>query len=423
MVVAFAIVIILCLAFIHGCHCEGLFNMAAALHTAKDAASGIVGPGVKAFSVLEHGAKPDGKTDSSISFRRTFEAACNFHGNAMMVIPGGVFLIGPVLFSGPCFNPSLLIIQVNGTVKAQPNMGYYGGGGEDDIDWITFQAIDGLILTGHGTFHGQGSKVWRFNGCSRKSNCARLPATLKFIKVTHAIIRGIKSIDPKGFHIMISMSRNFRFFKVDLRAPGNSPNTDGIHMSKSDLVKISKTIIATGDDCVSMIHGSTNISINKVICGPGHGFSIGSLGHYDDEADVSGIIVKNCSLRETKNGVRIKTYKTNSPSKAWGIIFQDLIMTRVRNPIIIDQEYGNKKHSRSSKVRISDVHYINIRGTSTSKVAVDLLCSASNPCRGIHIDNVNLQYAGPQNDNLPFSSSCRNAKVAYRGFQSPPPCR
>ncbi|KAK8623892.1 hypothetical protein V6N13_065254 [Hibiscus sabdariffa] len=377
--VAFAIVIILCLAPIHGCHCKGLFNATAALRTAKDVVNGIVRPDVKAFNVLEHGAKPDGKTDSSINFRSTFEAACNFNGNAMMVIPSGVFLIGPVLFSGPCFNPSLLIIQVNGTVKAQPNVANYRGGGKDDIDWITFQAIHGLILTGHGTFHGQGSKAWtwRLNDCSKKSNCVRLPATLKFIKVTHGIIRGIKSIDPKGFHIMISMSRNFRIFKQ------------------------------------SWLPRSLFMFDH----------SIGSLGHYDDEADVSRITVKNCSLRETDNGVRIKTYKTNSPSKASGITFQDLIMTRVRNPIIIDQEYGNKKHSRSSKVRISDVHYINIRGTSTSKVAVDLLCSASNPCKGIHIDNVNLQYAGPQNDNLPFSSNCRNAKVTYHGFQSPPPCR
>ena len=74
--------------------------------------------------------------------------------------------------------------------------------------------------------------------------------------------------------------------------------------------------------------------------------SIGSLGHYEAEADVSGIIVKNCSLTDTDNGVRIKTYKTVSPSKASGIVFRDLFMTRVRNPIIIDQEYGNKKSSQ-----------------------------------------------------------------------------
>ena len=74
--------------------------------------------------------------------------------------------------------------------------------------------------------------------------------------------------------------------------------------------------------------------------------SIGSLGHYDAEADVSGIIVKNCSMIDTDNGVRIKTYKNLTPSKASGIVFQDITMTRVRNPIIIDQEYGNKGSSQ-----------------------------------------------------------------------------
>ncbi|XP_022722902.1 exopolygalacturonase clone GBGE184-like [Durio zibethinus] len=413
-------ILLLCLV-VPGCQGMRPFDAADALAKARDAAIGKVGPDVKVFNVLEYGAKADGKTDSSINFIRTFKAACNFHGNAMMVIPDGNFLIGPVIFAGPCFNPSPLIIQANGLVKAQADISYYGGGA-DGTDWITFQSIDGLILSGHGTFHGQGAEVWKYNNCDKKSNCVRLPATLKFIRVNDAIIRGIKSIDPKGFHIMISWSQNFRIFNLNLQAPRDSPNTDGIHMSKSNLVKISKSVIATGDDCVSMIQGSTNISVKKVICGPGHGFSIGSLGHYDAESDVSGIIVRNCSLTDTDNGVRIKTYKTPSPSKASGLVFRDLVMTRVRNPIIIDQEYGNRRSSQASKVSISDVHYVNIKGTSTSKVAVELICSASNPCQGIHINNVNLQYVGPPNGKLPFSSKCVNAKVHYLGFQSPPPC-
>ncbi|XVE82190.1 hypothetical protein DITRI_Ditri15bG0127500 [Diplodiscus trichospermus] len=77
---------------------------------------------------------------------------------------------------------------------------------------------------------------------------------------------------------------------------------------------------------------------------------------------------------------------------------------------------------KPSKVSISDVHYINIRGTTTSKVAVELLCSSSNPCQGIYMNNVNLQYEGPPKENLPFSSNCTNAKVAYFGVQNPPPC-
>ncbi|XVF62543.1 hypothetical protein PTKIN_Ptkin09bG0016400 [Pterospermum kingtungense] len=418
-IIIISAILLLCLVVLRGCDAKGPFNAAAALAKARDAAIGKVGPEVKVFNVLDYGAKADGNTDCSINFIRAFRAACNFNGDAMMVIPDGEFLIGPVVFSGPCFNPSPLIIQANGNVKAQPDISRFRGA--VGTDWINFQSIDGLILSGHGTFHGQGAEAWKSNDCAGKSNCDRLPATLKFIKVNDAIIRGIKSIDPKGFHIMISNSQNFRIFNLNLQAPGDSPNTDGFHMSKSNLVKISKSIVATGDDCVSMIHGSTNISVKKVICGPGHGFSIGSLGHYEDEYDVTGIMVKNCSLTDTDNGVRIKTYKTESPSKASGIIFRDLIMDRVRNPIIIDQEYGDAKSSQPSKVSISDVRYINIKGTTTSKVAVALLCSSSNPCQGIYMNNVNLQYVGGP-DEVPFSSSCANAKVNYLGFQSPLPC-
>ena len=96
--------------------------------------------------------------------------------------------------------------------------------------------------------------------------------TMKFIRVNGAIINGIKSVDPKGFHIMISWSQNFKIFNVNLQAAGDSPNTDGIHMSKTNLVEISDSVIATGDDCVSMIQGSTDITVNGVTCGPGHGF-------------------------------------------------------------------------------------------------------------------------------------------------------
>ncbi|XVE82189.1 hypothetical protein DITRI_Ditri15bG0127400 [Diplodiscus trichospermus] len=167
---------ILLLCFVlRGCEGLGPFNAAEALARARDAAVGKVGADVKVFNVLEYGAKADGKTDSSINFIRTFKAACNFHGNAMMVIPSGEFLIGPVIFAGPCFNPSPLIIQANGMVKAISDISYYGGGA-DDTDWITFQSINGLILTGHGTFHGQGAEVWKYNNCGKKSDCVRLPA-------------------------------------------------------------------------------------------------------------------------------------------------------------------------------------------------------------------------------------------------------
>lgn len=71
--------------------------------------------------------------------------------------------------------------------------------------------------------------------------------------------------------------------------------------------------------------------------------SVGSLGKYDDEKEVHGILVTNCTLRNTTNGVRIKTWAASPPGQASGITFQDIVLDSVRNPIIVDQEYGSKK--------------------------------------------------------------------------------
>lgn len=67
--------------------------------------------------------------------------------------------------------------------------------------------------------------------------------------------------------------------------------------------------------------------------------SVGSLGKYMNEEDVSGVSVRNCTVSGTTNGVRIKTWPGSPPSQASNFTFEDIIMHNVSNPIIIDQHY------------------------------------------------------------------------------------
>ena len=95
--------------------------------------------------------------------------------------------------------------------------------------------------------------------------------SIKLNNVTNALVQNIKSINPKGFHIFVTNSANIRLRKLKIIAPADSPNTDGIHMSHSIKVQVARCTIQTGDDCISMIQGVNNVTINRLTCGPGHG--------------------------------------------------------------------------------------------------------------------------------------------------------
>ncbi|XP_054791192.1 exopolygalacturonase-like [Prosopis cineraria] len=376
-------------------------------------------PGEKIINVLDFKAKPDGVTDCTQAFMTAWRTVCNSPQQARLYVPPGKFYVSSMFFAGPCKPPQAITIKVDGTILASTDPSEYVNG-----EWLIFSDLRGIKLIGAGTFDGQGKDMWAANtDCDKDTSpeCKRLPSSIQFNNVTDGLIQGISSVNAMGFHFFITNSANIRLRTLSINAPGDSPNTDGIHMSHSINVKISKCLIQTGDDCVSMIQGVSNVAINKVTCGPGHGFSIGSLGKYADELEVKNIRVLNCTMVGTTNGLRIKSWPDKFPGAASQIIFDDIVMNNVANPIVIDQEYQcepAKCNKKPSRVKLSGIQYSNIRGTSSSKIAVDLRCSGDFPCDHVQLNNINLKATKPP----PPTSRCLNAKPLYLGMQSPPPC-
>lgn len=158
--------------------------------------------------------------------------------------------------------------------------------------------------------------------------------------LNNSFVGTVTSKDSKNFHVNVLGCNNFTFDGFHIIAPEDSPNTDGIHIGRSTEIHVKNVNIATGDDCVSLGDGSKNIYVENVKCGPGHGISVGSLGKYDNEAPVSGFYVKNCTISNTQNGVRIKTWPgTNGAITITDMHFDGITMNNVANPVIIDQEY------------------------------------------------------------------------------------
>ncbi|KAK2978764.1 hypothetical protein RJ640_023888, partial [Escallonia rubra] len=223
--------------------------------------------------------------------------------------------------------------------------------------------------------------------------------TLAFYNSKNIVVSGLTSLNSQMFHMVVYGCTNSKLQGLKILASASSPNTDGIHLQLSSGVSILNSGIATGDDCVSIGPGNSNLWIKNVACGPGHGISIGSLGWDMQEPGIQNVTVKSVTFKGTDNGVRIKTWARASSAYVKGILFQHLVMVNVQNPVIIDQVSG---------VKISDVTYQNIHGTSEHKLPKQY------PCSRIKLEDVNLTYK-----TQPAVASCLNAGGTTSGLVAP----
>ncbi|KAL0928285.1 hypothetical protein M5K25_000157 [Dendrobium thyrsiflorum] len=300
---------------------------------------------ISSYNILNFGAKKGGNVDCVEAVIRAWKMACNSSSSpANIYIPDGVFLISGVRFNGPCVNKKINFM-INGTLMAP-------SGYTDSSEWFTFDTVEGISING-GVFNGRGSKLWDCKLGDKK--CPRGATSLEFTNSKDIEIRRLTSIDSELFHIVIHRCDNVNLDGLNIVGPKWSPNTDGIHVQMSTKVNIRNTRIKTGDDCISIGPGTSALWIERIICGPGHGISIGSLGKDEGlkEEGVHNVTVQNILFLGSDNGLRIKTWGSNVEGYVKGIIFKHVVMNNVMNPIIIDQNYCPHNEHCPGKLSIS----------------------------------------------------------------------
>ncbi|KAL5539729.1 hypothetical protein UlMin_044542 [Ulmus minor] len=366
------------------------------------------------FDVSKLGAKPGGDVGQALT--SAWKQACSSPGSNKLVVPKGIWKLNRASFMGPCKGP--IEFQLDGTLEAPINAdGFKEGDG-----WVTFEGIDRLTLFGTGTFDGQGENVWGVQ-CERGQYCKKLPMNVRFNFITNSVIRGITSLDSKQFHIHVLGNKNVTFEKITVIAPAQSHNTDGLHLGRSSNLTIKDSTFQTGDDCISIGDGTVDLIVERCTCGPGHGISIGSLGKYANEQPVERITIRNCTFKGTNNGVRIKTWTNAQPAIARDIRVEDIIVERVLNALVVDQEYcpwNQCNLDLPSRVRLSKLSFKNIRGTTTLPLAVNLVCSGLFGCTDVQLADIDLKYIGPGGHRI--ACECKNVKPTATGKMIPAAC-
>ncbi|EED84983.1 hypothetical protein POSPLDRAFT_105711 [Postia placenta Mad-698-R] len=247
-------------------------------------------------------------------------------------------------------------VVLSGTVQYTPNIAYWS----PNSLYLTFQnsttfwflSGNDVHIFGGGTIDGNG-QVWydTFNVTQNSGTAGS--STLSFARP-----------------IVLTIGNSSNVVVEDITEIA-APNwvCDGWDIYRSSYVTIADSTINNGDDCVSFKPNCTNMV-------------------YAGETDiVENVFVKNVTMRYAENGARIKVFGGSpDPDSTSGggsgyvknITFEDFYVYEVDSPVVIDQCYftsASECAEYPSQLSISDIHYINMTGTSSGaegSVVVDL---------------------------------------------------
>ncbi|KAL6134360.1 hypothetical protein ACLB2K_066592 [Fragaria x ananassa] len=366
----------------------------------------------------DFGAKGDGITDDSKAFQNAWEVACSIPTRTRILIPSGrTYLIHPVDIAGPC--RSKVTLMISGTIIAPISPDAWIG--LNPRKWLYFHGVNHLTIEGGGTVDGMGQEWWARSCKTNSTNpCRHAPTAITFHRCKNLKVRNLMIVNSQKMHTAFTNCMRVVVSHLQVIAPATSPNTDGIHISVSKGVQVKDSIIRTGDDCISIVSNSSCIQIVNIVCGPGHGISIGSLGKSNSWSQVRDVIIDTALLSNTKNGVRIKTWQGGS-GFASNIAFRNVVMDNVSNPIIIDQYYCDSQLpclNQTLAVKVENISFTNVKGTSATEEAIRFACSDDSPCEGLYLEDVQLL---PSTGEI-ARSFCWEAQGSSSGTVDPPAC-
>ncbi|KAL9238387.1 hypothetical protein vseg_012816 [Gypsophila vaccaria] len=310
---------------------------------------------VRVFDVTDFGAKGDGKpiydedgeSINGLKVMAAWRAACEYT-------------------KGPSKFPNALLLNV--------------------------QEVDGVTLTGPGFIDASNRGAPRSKDSRRDIDFFELMPLITFYNATNAVVDGINCRNPAAFHVLVVLSRNITINNVRFDADYLAPQSDtsGVYISASTQVTVSNSFIRTGDNCIIVAPGSTQVHVNNVTCSAGQGISIGA-DPISDALDVKNVTVKNCTFKGTTFGASIFPRQEANPSKVSDIVFEDLVMEKVEHSVVIHQQMPPRPN-KSIQVKVENVHIKNIIGTTTSRHGVITSCNPKLPCEGIQVSDIHLKY-------------------------------
>lgn len=249
-------------------------------------------------SVVDFGARPDGRTMNTQAIQQAVDDAAR-KGGGIVHIPAGKFLTGRIDLRS---HVTLYLDEGSVLLGSTSLKDYEGMDGGKQRHLIYANNAEEVALVGPGIIDGQGAAFWEPSGKAplppsqawtdvashalKPKGSGRPSPMVLFANCRGVQVDGIHLENSPGWTLHMLNCDNVRVTGITIRNPVNGPNTDGIDMTGCQDVIVSGCTVETGDDAICLK-------------------SEGSLGA--EPRLVKNITVTNCTLSTCCNGFKLGT--------------------------------------------------------------------------------------------------------------------
>lgn len=389
------------------------------------------------LNVKKFGAKGDGETLDT-QYIQACILACPDNGR--VYFPKGQYYTGPIFLKSNItieFDKEAILIGdvdrnnypilpgVTYTTDEtdEYNLGSWEGNPLDCFaSIITGINCENVNIIGQGVINGNADKSdWWVD--VRTKRIAWRPRGLFLNNCKNISVQGLTFTNTPSWNLHPYFSENLRFIDLKLINPKNSPNTDGCDPESCKNVDIIGVYFSVGDDCIAIKSGK--IYMGRKHKKPSEGFIIRNcsmnFGHgaivlgSEMSGGIKNITVSQCLFNETDRGLRIKTRRGRGKDAIIdGIIFENIKMTDVLTPLVINMFYYCDPDGHTEYVYSKEKLPVDDRTPYLGKfIFRDIDCSDVNiaagtfyglpeqPIEAIELKNVSFAYSKNPKEGIP----------------------
>ena len=326
------------------------------------------------LDVTEFGARGDGETEDTAAIQAAI-LCCPTGGRVL--IPEGDYVTGPLFLKSHMTleiagGAALRLLTdrtkfpvLPGNVPADNGAGevltglFEGCRADCFAGALNGFDIEDTAIIGEGIVDGraQDGDWWVNPKVPRIAYRGNLLYTQRCRKMT---VHGVMFMNSPCWNLHPAFSEDLDFIDIKVRAPWDSPNTDGFDPESCRHVRLIGAEISVGDDCIAIKSGK--IDLGRKYKAPCEDLEIGWCALLDGHGGVTigsemaggvkHVRAHHCYMKGNDRALRVKTRRDRGRDGVVDdIVFSDIRMDGVKMPLVVNSFYFCDADGKSERVQ------------------------------------------------------------------------